>query len=72
MHGHPMIQIQLNGEARELPSATTVAALIEQLGHAGRRVAVEVNREIVPKSRHAEHMLADGDVVELVHALGGG
>lgn len=72
MHTHPMIQIQLNGEARELPLGTTVAALIAQLGHAGRRVAVEVNREIVPKSRHAEHALANGDVVELVHALGGG
>jgi len=67
-----MIQIQLNGEARELPASTTVAILIEQLGHAGRRVAVEVNREIVPKGRHAEHALVDGDVVELVHALGGG
>ncbi len=67
-----MIQIQLNGEARELPAGTTVATLIEQLGHAGRRVAVEVNREIVPKGRHAEHALVDGDVVELVHALGGG
>ena len=67
-----MIQIQLNGEARELPAGTTVATLIEQLGHASRRVAVEVNREIVPKSRHAERALADGDVVELVHALGGG
>lgn len=67
-----MIQIQLNGAARELPAGTTVASLIEQLGHAGRRVAVEVNREIVPRSRHAEHALVDGDVVELVHALGGG
>ncbi|MBE5316314.1 MAG: sulfur carrier protein ThiS [Xanthomonadales bacterium] len=72
MHTHPMIQIQLNGEARDLPAGTTVAALIELLGHVGRRVAVEVNREIVPKSRHAEHALANGDVVELVHALGGG
>ena len=67
-----MIHIQLNGEARALPAGTTVAALIDLLGHAGRRVAVEVNREIVPKSRHAEHVLADADVVELVHALGGG
>ncbi len=72
MPGHAMLQIQLNGEARALPVGTTVADLIEQLGHAGRRVAVEVNREIVPKSRHAERALADGDVVELVHALGGG
>jgi sulfur carrier protein len=66
------IRIQLNGEPRQLPASTTVAALVEHLGHAGRRVAVEVNREIVPKSRHAERELVDGDVVELVHALGGG
>ena len=71
-HRRLMIQIQLNGEARCIAAGTTVADLIEQLGHAGRRVAVEVNREIVPKSRHAEHPLGDGDIVELVHALGGG
>ena len=67
-----MIEIQLNGEARSIAPGTSVAALVESLGHAGRRVAVEVNREIVPKSRHAEHELHAGDVVELVHALGGG
>lgn len=67
-----MIRIQLNGEPREVPAGTSVAALIETLGHAGRRVAIEVNREIVPKSTHDRHMLAEGDVVELVHALGGG
>ena len=46
--------------------------LLEQQGYAQRRVAVEVNRSIVPKSRHVEHMLVDGDKVEIVHALGGG
>ncbi len=68
----PMIRIQLNGEAREVPVGTCVSDLIALLGHAGRRVAVEVNLEIVPKSQHGERALAEGDVVELVHALGGG
>lgn len=72
MNAPALIRIQLNGEARELPIGTHVADLIELLGHAGRRVAVEVNLEIVPKSRHSDHVLAEGDVVELVHALGGG
>lgn len=67
-----MIQILLNGESRDVPPGTSVAGLVELLGHAGRRVAVEVNREIVPKSLHAERLLAEGDAVELVHALGGG
>jgi len=67
-----MIQILLNGESRDVPAGTSVAGLVELLGHAGRRVAVEVNREIVPKSLHAERLLAEGDAVELVHALGGG
>lgn len=72
MNAPALIRIQLNGEARELPSGTRVSDLIELLGHAGRRVAVEVNLVIVPRSRHGEHALAEGDVVELVHALGGG
>ncbi len=76
-HGkiHPM-DIFLNGERRQfpVPSATplTVAALIETLGYAGKRVAVERNGEIVPRSRHAEVMLTDGDRLEIVVAVGGG
>ncbi|MCG6118083.1 MAG: sulfur carrier protein ThiS [Aquimonas sp.] len=66
------MEIQLNGEARSIAPGTSVAVLVESLGHAGRRVAVEVNREIVPRSRHPEHLLQAGDAVELVHALGGG
>lgn len=66
------MQILLNGEACECASATTVASLLAETGHAGRRVAVEVNREIVPRSRHTEHTLQDGDRVEIVHAIGGG
>ncbi len=66
------MHIQLNGEPRALPAPVTVAALLEQLGLAGKRVAVEVNATIVPKSRQAEHELADGDRVEIIQAIGGG
>jgi sulfur carrier protein len=67
-----MIQIELNGKPHQLTADASISELLEQLGHAGRRVAVEVNRSIVPRSKHAEYRLASGDVVELVHALGGG
>jgi sulfur carrier protein len=66
------MQINLNGEPRELPNSLTVAELLEQAGYAQRRVAVEVNRGIVPKSQHATHQLHDGDRVEIVQAIGGG
>lgn len=66
------MDIQLNGEARELPGPATVLQLLQAEGLAERRVAVEVNGAIVPRSRHAEHLLAEGDRVEIVHALGGG
>lgn len=64
--------IILNGAPHALGDGTTIAALLAALGHAERRVAVEVNREIVPRGRHATHVLGDGDTVELVHAMGGG
>ena len=66
------MDIQLNGDALSVADTTTVLSLLEQQGLAGRRVAVEVNGAIVPRSRHAEHLLRDGDQVEIVHALGGG
>jgi sulfur carrier protein len=66
------MKLTVNGEVREFPSPLTVAGLIESLGHAGLRVAVEVNRDIVPRSRHGEHLLNDGDRVEVVRAIGGG
>lgn len=66
------IHLQLNGEPREVPAVTDVHALLEREGLGERRVAVEVNGEIVPRSRHAGHALRDGDRVEIVHALGGG
>ena len=67
-----MLNITINGEPRQFDSALSVAALIEQLGHAGKRIAVERNGEIVPKGEHATTLLADGDQLEIVVAVGGG
>jgi sulfur carrier protein len=66
------MQIFVNGRTHECPPATTVAALLAETGHGERRVAVEVNRDIVPRSRHHEHTLHEGDHVEIVQAIGGG
>ncbi len=66
------MQIQLNGDSLEVQQGTSVAALLEQIKLGERRVAVELNLEIVPRSRHAETVLQDGDRVEVVHAIGGG
>jgi sulfur carrier protein len=66
------MHILLNGEEKRLASAVTVTQLLDEMGLAGRRVAVEINREIVPRSRHAEHRLQDNDRVEVVFAIGGG
>ncbi|TAN06202.1 MAG: sulfur carrier protein ThiS [Rhodanobacteraceae bacterium] len=66
------MQIFLNGQPHECATATTLIGLLEQTGHGARRVAVEVNREIVPRSRHAQNVLHEGDRVEIVQAIGGG
>jgi len=66
------MQIQLNGERYELPEGVSVADLLQRLELIGRRLAVEVNRDIVSRSQHATTILADGDQVEIVHAIGGG
>lgn len=66
------MQIQLNGEPYELPVGQTVAELLVHLELSGRRLAVELNRDIVPRSAHASTELKEGDHVEVVHAIGGG
>ena len=66
------MDIVLNGESRSLATPVTVLELLQAEGLGERRVAVEVNGEIVPRSRHAESRLHEGDRVEIVHALGGG
>lgn len=66
------MNIHVNGEPRQLPAPLSVLQLLAAEGLAERRVAVEVNGQIVPRSQHATHGLAEGDRVEIVHALGGG
>jgi sulfur carrier protein len=66
------VQIVLNGEPRQVPAGASAARVIEMLALGGRRVAVEVNGEIVPRSRYTEHELHAGDRIEIVHAVGGG
>lgn len=66
------MNIRLNGEPLALTAPCTLAELLVAQGLAERRVAVEVNGDIVPRSRHIDHRLSEGDIVEIVHALGGG
>jgi len=66
------MEIRLNGASHRLAEDCTVAGLLEEAGFATRRVAVEVNGAIVPRSQHATHALHEGDAVEIVQALGGG
>ena len=65
------MKLTVNGDTLTL-DGTTIADLVTQLNLAGRRLAVEVNRDIVPKSQHDDFTLNGGDVVEIVHAIGGG
>jgi sulfur carrier protein len=66
------MHIYLNGQAVHIDSTITLAQLLVVHGYAERRVAVEVNRNIVPKSQHDSFQFHDDDKVEIVHALGGG
>jgi thiamine biosynthesis protein ThiS len=66
------IDVVINGQARTVSHGTTIAALIAELGLGDRRVAVERNREVVPRASHASTELAAGDRVELVTFVGGG
>ncbi len=66
------MHIQLNGQPFELPAGATVADLLVRLDATGKRVAVELNLDIVPRSQHGTTVLHDGDQPEVVHAIGGG
>lgn len=66
------LRLTVNGEPRTFDAPLDIPALLEAEGLGERRVAVEVNGEIVPRSRHAGFALGAGDRVEIVHALGGG
>ncbi|MBY0267249.1 MAG: sulfur carrier protein ThiS [Burkholderiales bacterium] len=67
-----MIALTINGAPRHFEHTLTCAELIDQLALSGKRIAVERNGEIVPRSRFADCMLADGDRLEIVGAVGGG
>jgi len=67
-----MIEVFINGSSEQFPQQISVARLLAERGLAGKRVAVERNGEIVPKSRHEETALAAGDRIEIVVAVGGG
>ncbi len=67
-----MMNIHVNGDALELAEPATIATLLERLALQGKRLAVEVNEEIVPRSQHGDYRLSAGDRVEVVHAIGGG
>jgi sulfur carrier protein len=66
------IDVVINGQSRTVNQGTTVAALIGDLGLAGKPVAVERNREVVPRAQHASTVLAAGDQLEVVTFVGGG
>ena len=66
------MKILLNGENHDIPEACTAAGLVEQLQLSGKRIAMEVNLEIVPRSEYPSFQLNAGDRVEIVHAIGGG
>ena len=69
---NPVVRVIVNGEPREVPPGATVATLLGSCGLAGRPVAVELNLAIVPKSAHADTLLAEGDRIEIVTMVGGG
>ena len=66
------MRLTVNGETREAPDSATLADVLASLGIDGRRVAIERNREIAPRSQWAETRLRDGDALEIVQFVGGG
>jgi sulfur carrier protein len=67
-----VIAISVNGEPRQMPQGATVAALLAAIGLDTRKVAVERNEEIVPRSTYSSVVLHEGDKLEIVHFIGGG
>lgn len=67
-----MITVHINGASRELAGVCSIAQLVEELGFGGRRIALEKNGDIVPRSLYAAEPVNDGDRLEIVAAVGGG
>ena len=68
----PNMNIILNGATETIPEQITLTELIQNMDLSGKRYAVEINEQLIPRSRHAEHRLQEGDNVEVVQAIGGG
>jgi sulfur carrier protein len=66
------MQISVNGDTLEMREGASLTELVEQMGLTGKRIAIELNAEIIPRSEHAATALTQGDSVEIVHAIGGG
>lgn len=66
------MNIRLNGESFSMPAGSTISDLLAVQDLTGKRIAVECNGEIVPRSQHATHDLQPNDAIEIVHAIGGG
>ena len=66
------MEIIINGNPREVPTGYTAQNLVESMALTGKRIAMEVNQEIVPRSTYSQHIFHPGDRVEIVHAVGGG
>ena len=66
------MKIVINGESKIVCEKITIQQLIQDLGMAQQKLALEVNQEIVPRSTFSEHLLQSGDIVEIIHAIGGG
>lgn len=66
------MKLRVNGDVREVSAPSTLESLIVELGLGGKRLAVELNGEIVPRSEYGTHSLREGDQLEIVQAIGGG
>ena len=66
------MQVIINGESHSYDTEMSISSLLEQSGLADKRVAVELNESIVPRSQHAQTFIAEGDNIEIIHAIGGG
>ncbi len=66
------MEITINGESRKISKGINIVQLLELMNQVGKRLAVEVNLEIVPRSQHEKYLLKENDRVEIVHAIGGG
>jgi thiamine biosynthesis protein ThiS len=66
------MQVTVNGTPKDVPAGLSVRGLLEHLELTGGPVAVEINRAIVPRATHADHVVNEGDAIEIVHFVGGG